>query len=178
LIPFPNKKYQIIYADPPWEYDSGRCLTPESLLSGDNQTPYSYLSIKDICSLPVSNLADKNCLLFMWTTSPKLNLAFQVFVAWGFEYSTVAFVWDKMLTNPGYYTLSSVEMCLVGRKGSIPKPRGRRNVCQFYQEKRTEHSKKPNEIRNLITAMFPTQSKIELFARQKTEGWDVWGNEV
>ena len=97
---------------------------------------------------------------------------------WKFEYSTVAFVWEKVKANPGYYTLSSTELCLVGRRGNIPQPRGRRNVRQFFQEERTLHSKKPEGIRNLITEMFPLQTKIELFARQKTEGWDVWGNEV
>jgi N6-adenosine-specific RNA methylase IME4 len=178
MIPFPNKKYQIIYADPPWKYDSARALTPNSCISGELQKPYSYMPIDDICKLPIKNLTDKDCLLFMWVTAPKLNISFQVFSAWGFEYSTVAFVWEKLRVNPGYYTLSSCEFVLVGRKGNIPKPRGIRNIKQFYQEERTVHSKKPNGIRDLIHKMFPTQIKIELFARQKTEGWDVWGNEV
>ena len=172
-----KKKYQIIYADPPWEYDSARSIAKQSCLSGELQKPYSYMPIEDICKLPIGELADKDCLLFMWVTAPKLNLAFQVFSSWGFEYSTVAFVWEKMRVNPGYYTMSSTEFVLVGRKGNIPKPRGIRNAEQFYQEERTTHSKKPDGIRDLIHEMFPTQTKIELFARQKTEGWDTWGNE-
>lgn len=82
-------KYQIIYADPPWEYDSGRCLTPESLLSGDNQTPYNYLSHEQLCEFKFDDIADKDSLLFMWVTSPKLNKAFEVGNKWGFTYSTV-----------------------------------------------------------------------------------------
>ncbi len=173
-----NKKYQIIYADPPWEYNAGRCLTPESLLSGENQTPYKYMSMKDLYKLPIWLIADKNCLLFLWTTGPKLNEAFPLMEKWGFEYSTIAFVWEKEITNPGYYTLSSVEICLIAKKGKIPQPRGSRNIKQFLSERKRKHSQKPNTIRNRITEMFPMQSKIELFARQKTPGWDVWGNEV
>ena len=172
------KKYQIIYADPPWEYDSGRCLTPESLLSGENQTPYQYMSLKHLCMLPVNKITENDCLLFLWTTGPKLNIAFKVMDSWGFFYSTVGFVWEKELTNPGYYTLSSTEFCLVGKKGKIPQPRGKRNIKQFLSERRKKHSQKPKTIRERIDLMFPSQSKIELFARQKTPGWDVWGNEV
>jgi len=172
------KKYQIIYADPPWEYKAGRCLTPESLLSGANKTPYPYMSLEEICKLPVRHIASDNALLFLWVTGPKLDEAFQVGAFWGFEYSTIAFVWDKELVNPGYYTLSSVELCLVFRKGKIPQPRGARNVRQFLSQKKAKHSQKPDEVRERITAMFPSQTKIELFARQRPEGWDVWGNEV
>ena len=172
------KKYQIIYADPPWEYNSARSITKTSCLSGTNHKPYQYMSINDICSLPVENLAGQNCLLFLWTTAPKLNLAFNVIKDWGFEYSTVAFVWEKLRTNPGYYTLSSTEFCLVGKNGTIPCPRGIRNVKQFYQEERTTHSKKPDGIRKLIVEMFPTQTKIELFARERHEGWDAIGYDI
>lgn len=178
MIPFPKKKYQIIYADPPWEYKAGRCLTPESLLSGNNQTPYNYMSHEDLCNLPINDIADDNCILFLWITGPKLNEAFEVGKHWGFEYSTIGFVWDKQLTNPGYYTLSQTELCLVFRKGNIPKPRGKRNIRQFLSERRRKHSQKPDTIRNMIVDMFPDQLKIELFARQEYPGWDVWGNEV
>ena len=98
--------------------------------------------------------------------------------AWGFEYKTIAFVWEKQKPNPGYYTMSTVEICIVGKKGNIPTPRGIRNARQFLSEKRTQHSKKPDEIRNRITQMFPTQKKLEMFARNATEGWSVFGNEV
>jgi len=181
-----HKKYQIIYADPPWEYNSGRCLAQTSLLSGNDSDPYSYMTIEELKKLPVSKIADQNCLLFMWTTGPKLNLSFGVGKAWGFSYATIGFVWEKELVNPGYYTMSSTEICLIFRKGNIPTPRGKRNVKQFLSEARNKHSAKPSEIRKRIEEMFPTQTKIELFSRKENmlfdvhgfAGWDVWGNEV
>jgi len=172
------KKYQIIYADPPWEYTASECIAKKSCLSGEHQEHYQYMHLEDIKKLPIQNICEKSCLCFMWSTSPKLNEAIELGGAWGFQYSTVAFVWDKQRLNPSYYTMSQIEMCLVFRKGNIPKPRGARNIRQFLSEERTLHSKKPEEIRNRINQMFPLQRKIELFARQKTEGWDVWGNEV
>lgn len=178
MIPFPDKKYQIIYADPPWEYDSGRCLAQTSLLSGGDSETYPYMSIDALKKLPVNKITDKDCLLFMWTTGPKLNIAFDIGDAWGFNYSTVGFVWEKEAVNPGYYTMSSTEICLIFKKGKIPQPRGARNIKQFLSEHRQKHSQKPKTIQNRIVEMFPTQSKIELFARQETPGWDVWGNEV
>lgn len=92
--------------------------------------------------------------------------------------TTIAFIWHKQRTNPGYYTMSECEICVVGKKGKIPTPRGSRNERQFLSELRTKHSKKPDEIRNRINRMFPEQTKIELFARQRYENWDAWGNEV
>ena len=144
------------------------------------------MTIEDICNLNVSEIAAKDCLLFLWTTGPKLNLAFDVIERWGFRYATVAFVWEKRDINPGSYTLSSTEYVLVARKGNIPNPRGRRDIRQFYQGRRTKHSSKPPMIRSYINEMFPDSSKIELFARKEDmlfetndwKGWDVWGNEV
>lgn len=175
---FPTKRYSIIYADPPWEYAAGRSLAKKSLLSGEDHSHYMYMSHEELCSLPVGNIAEEKCLLFMWVTGPKLNEAFEVGSKWGFDYSTIAFVWEKQRINPGYYTLSSVELCLVFRKNGIPLPRGKRNVREFLSQHVDKHSKKPEEVRNRITLMFPTQRKIELFARCRTEGWDAWGNEV
>lgn len=170
--------YQIVLADPPWEYESPSCLALNSCISGEFQKPYPYMPIEEICALAIKNIAADNSLLFLWATSPRLNFAFKVIESWGFGYATIAFVWEKVKVNPGYYTLSSTELCLVGRRGNIPQPRARRNVRQFFQKERNKHSKKPEEIRNLITEMFPLQTKIEVFAREKTEGWDCWGNEV
>ena len=172
------KKYQIIVVDPPWEYKASDCIAKKSCLSGEHQEHYKYMTLEELHKLPINNITDKNCLLFMWTTNPKLNEAIPLGEKWGFKYSTVAFVWDKQRLNPGYYTMSQVELCLVFRKGNIPKPRGTRNVRQFLSEMRREHSRKPDTIRNRITEMFPTQDKVELFAREKTDGWDAWGNDV
>lgn len=182
----PNKKYQIIYADPPWEYKASDCLSKSSCLSGSHKNHYNYMSADDLKQLEVESIADKDCILFMWTASPKLDEAIVLGEAWGFTYCTIGFIWDKQEINPGYYTLSQVEICLVFRKGNIPNPRGKRNIRQFLSEKRGRHSRKPPEIRARIVEMFPEQNKIELFARRENmlfdaegfEGWDVWGNEV
>jgi N6-adenosine-specific RNA methylase IME4 len=111
----------------------------------------------------------------MWATSPHLNQAIELGTAWGFEYKTIGFVWDKMNHNPGQYTLSNCEICLIFKKGKIPRPRGARNVQQLVRVKRGEHSAKPIEVAEGIEKMFPTQEKIELFCRRKRPGWSAWG---
>jgi N6-adenosine-specific RNA methylase IME4 len=98
--------------------------------------------------------------------------------AWGFSWATVGFVWDKQKVNPGFYTMSQVELCLIGKRGKIPKPRGARNIRQMVSVMRQKHSAKPEEARKRIEEMFPTQNKIELFARTVTDGWDCHGDEV
>lgn len=132
----------------------------------------------DLKKLDVQSIADDNCLLFMWTTGPHLAQAIELGVAWGFEYKTIAFVWDKQIHNPGRYTLSQTELCLVFKKGKIPTPRGARNIRQLVSLKRSAHSEKPEQVIEGITKMFPTQKKIELFARRNYVGWDNWGLEI
>lgn len=176
-----NKKYQVIYADPPWAYRQKQ-INFQSYDKGkkyfnDVTEHYATMSNDDIKALNVAQIADVDCLLFLWVTSPNLDVGIETGKAWGFEFKTVAFVWEKQRTNYGFYTLSSCELCLVFKKGKIP-ARAVTNVRQFLSEKLGEHSTKPLEIRRRIETMWPTQNKIELFARQKTEGWDVWGNEV
>ena len=114
----------------------------------------------------------------MWATSPHLDQAIDLLKSWGFSWATVGFVWDKKKVNPGFYTMSQCEICLIGKKGKIPSPRGARNIRQLVRVERTRHSEKPDEVRSRIVKMFPTQNKIELFARKKAKGWDSWGNEV
>jgi N6-adenosine-specific RNA methylase IME4 len=128
------------------------------------------MKVKDICN--------PDCLLFLWTSSPHLPQAIELMESWGFKYMTIAFVWDKQKLNPGYYTMSQIEICLVGKRGKIPTPRGTRNERQFLSEMRTAHSKKPDEIRERIHKMFPTQKKLEMFARQPSPNFDVFGNQV
>ena len=170
-------KYSIIYCDPAWDYDGReQHNTKEANKSAINH--YPTMTLAQMKELNVSSITETNALCFMWSSSPHLPQAIELMEHWGFEYKTIAFVWDKQKVNPGYYTMSQCELCLVGKKGSIPKERGARNVRQFLSEQRTKHSKKPDEIRNRITQMFPHHSKVELFARTKTDGWDVWGNEV
>ena len=164
------KKYQIIYADPPWEYGSVTKL-------GNARDFYKTLTFNQLKELEIPS--DDNCLLFMWVVSQKMDKCIEVAKSWGFKYSGVAFVWHKPnSTLCGYYTMAQTELCLLFKKGKIPQPRGSRNERQFLTEKRTKHSKKPNEIRDRIQKMFPIQDKLELFARQKHEGWDAFGDEI
>ena len=176
------KKYQIIYVDPPWSY--GRRMTGGNgkdtpiYDSGAADDHYPTMTIKELKALPVNDLADEDCLMYMWTTGPFMALSIDVMREWGFEYKTMGFVWDKMNINPGFYTMSRYEFCIIGKSGRIPRPRGARNIRQHLSEKRTRHSAKPEDVRKRIEAMFPTQARVELFARQKSPGWDSWGNEV
>lgn len=178
---FPKGQYNIIYADPPWDYRGRKqhgFAGDVGIDTGGAVNHYPTMGVKELGELPVASIAADDCLLFMWITNPLVPDGLTVAEAWGFKYGTVAFVWHKEATNPGFYTLSQCELCFVFKKGRIPTPRGSRTIRQFHSEKRTKHSRKPDEIRNRITAMFPAQSKIELFARERHEGWDAWGNEV
>jgi N6-adenosine-specific RNA methylase IME4 len=177
MIPFPNKKYKIIYADPPWDYND------KMIGHGGAASEYETQDIEWIKKLPVNEIADKDCVMFLWIVSPLLDKAFEVLSAWGFSYVTLAFCWVKetpllgvTVSNLGRWTMGGVELCLLGRKGK-PK-RIKNNVKQVVFEIRTNHSKKPREVRRRIVELMGNITRIELFARQKTEGWDCWGNEV
>lgn len=171
-------RYPILYADPPWEYGNQQHAGRGKSATGGAARHYPTLPSSAIGALPVAALAAPDALLFMWSSSPHLDQAIEVMRAWGFRYMTVGFVWDKERVNPGYYTMSQCELCLIGKRGRIPSPRGARNVRQLVREPRGEHSVKPDEVRRRIVAMFPTQRRIELFARHRLPGWDAWGNEV
>ena len=170
MTSFPDKKYQIIYADPPWEFGSFTKL-------GNARNYYKTLTFGELSKLKLPS--EENCLLFMWIVNSKMVSCIRIAENWGFKYVNVGFVWYKPnRTLCGYYTMNQTELCLIFKRGKIPLPRGSRNQREFVCENATKHSRKPDEVRNRIMKMFPNQSKIELFAREKTEGWDVWGNEV
>ena len=165
-------KYQIIYADPPWEYGSITKL-------GNARNYYKTMKFVELAELDVKSIASDDCLLYMWVVNQKLNDCILVAEKWGFKYVSVGFVWHKPnRTLCGYYTMAQTEQCLIFKKGKIPQPRGARNIQQFISEKATKHSKKPDEVRNRIETMFPTQKKIELFAREKTKGWTSIGYDL
>ena len=177
--PLPRAQFDIIYADPPWDYKGqvqhagvGHADT------GGAVCHYPTVELAQLKQLDISNVAAKNCLLFMWATNPHLDQAIALGQAWGFAWATVAFVWDKLRPNPGFYTMSQCELCLVFKRGRIPTLRGARNMRQLVRAKREVHSRKPAEVRTRIEAMFPAARKLELFARQRTEGWTAWGLEV
>ena len=173
------KKYQTIYIDPPWEYrtysEKGKGRSAEN--------HYPTMHLEDIKALPVPSIADKDCALFMWTIFPCLREAFEVLDAWGFTYKTVAFVWvkqcrksDNIFTGMGHWTRANAELCILATRGR-PK-RVAKDVKQIIISHLEEHSKKPDEARQRIVRLMGDVPRIELFARQSPEGWDVWGNEV
>lgn len=177
--PFPDKQYGIIYADPPWDYKGQLQHTGVGgKESGGAIRHYPTVSVSEMATWDIAAISEENCLLFMWSSSPHLDQAIALGKAWGFQWATVAFVWDKRTLNPGFYTMSQCELCLVFKRGKIPQPRGARNIRQFVQSKRTRHSEKPDEVRERIEKMFPHQCKIELFARKQSQGWDVWGLDI
>jgi site-specific DNA-methyltransferase (adenine-specific) len=173
-----GKKYQVIYADPPWSYNDKMSGHSFSL---DHE--YETQDLEWIKKLPVQDFIDKDAVLFLWATNPLLPEAFEVMMAWGFKFVTVAFVWVKetpllgvTVSNLGRWTMGGAEVCLLGRKG---KPqRICKNIKQVIHDVRTDHSKKPREIRDRIVKLMGDIPRIELFARQKVDGWDAWGNEV
>ena len=184
VIRFPNKKYKIISADPPWDYHSAwkRENSNSAGIWGLAQDHYNSMKIDDIKNLPVQDIADTDCFLFLWATFPQLQEALDVIKAWGFTYKTVAFTWVKKnrknenFMGMGWYTRANAEICLIAKKG---KPKvlnhGIRQIIESIPEK---HSKKPDIVRDKIIQLCGDIPRIELFARQKTKGWDTWGNEV
>ena len=170
------QNYQVIYADSPWDYQQCR-------LSGSAKKHYPTMRIEELCALPVAEIADRDCALFLWATFPQLPEALRLIQAWGFVYKTVAFVWlkqnRKALTwffGLGFWTRSNAEICLLATKGH-PK-RQSAGIHQLVISPVERHSKKPDEVREKIVALMGDVPRIELFARQQTPGWDVWGNEV
>jgi len=172
-IPLPEGKYQVIYADPPWEYAQEQHTHEKQ--DTTLETHYPTMPTEDICKLPVQNLTGDNAVLFLWTTSPKLFECKQVIDAWGFDYKS-SMVWDKVLHNVGYYVSVRHEFLLICTKGSCL-PDNPKLHDSVLTEERTEHSKKPDTFYGIIEDMYKGK-KIELFARKKREGWDTWGNQL
>lgn len=141
------------------------------------------MTIEEIKTLPIDKLADENCVLFLWVTFPYLEEQIKLFNHWGFKYKTLGFSWlkqnpknKKLFFGIGYYAKSNCEICLMGIKGKM-KPISNK-VSSAILSPRREHSRKPDEVREKIVELFGDLPRIELFARQKNQGWDVWGNEV
>lgn len=168
--------YQIIYADPPWRYD-------QKGVEGAAERHYSTMSLEDICKLPIKSISAKDSILFLWATFPQLPAALRVISAWGFQYKTVAFLWlkknrkaDSWYFGLGFWTRGNAEVCLLATRGH-PKRKSKK-VHQFIISPIEAHSKKPDIVRDKIVELAGDVPRIELFARQVTPGWDVWGNEV
>lgn len=198
-----SEKYQLIYADPAWQFkvwnrDTGQGRSAEA--------HYRTMSLEEICALPVNEIADKNCVLFLWAVWPSLPEAFQVIEAWGFEYKTLAWEWIKLnklwarflpgLFSPdskayqtwlprlfhlgmGYYTRANPEPCLLAVKKKGKAPVAVRNERNLLFAPVREHSQKPLEAYEKINRLYPDRfPRLEMFARNSYSGWHAWGNQA
>jgi len=172
-----GKKYNIIYADPPWSYN-------DKALAGNRGAgcKYDLMSLEELKNLPLENICNDDCILFMWATFPQLSEALQLIKSWGFKYKTVGFVWIKKnkdlsnFTGMGWYTRSNAEIVLIARKGKIKIKN--HSVNQVIETIRESHSKKPGGVRDRIVKLCGDLPRIELFSRQEIYGWDSFGNQV
>ena len=175
-----TKKYGIIYADPPWKYNPRNNL--DTKFGGGAMRHYPTMTDYEISRLPIERIADENCACILWVTFPRLKEGIKVLEDWGFSYKTIAFNWYKTdkQSSPffgiGYYTKSNTEIALLGIKGRM-KPASN-FVSQVIVSEREQHSKKPNIAREKTVELFGDLPRIELFARQISDGWDCWGNEI
>lgn len=176
-----DKKYNIIYADPPWQY---KVWSRETGLGRSAESHYRTMPKEEIQNLPVADICEKDCVLLLWVTAPCLREGIELVEKWGFTYKTFGFTWikqnkrsDSLFWGMGYYTRANAEICLLATKGK-PLKRLSRAVHQVIVSKIREHSRKPDEARERIVELFGDLPKIELFARQQVDGWDCWGNEV
>ena len=195
MIKLPNKKYNIIYADPPWQFKYQSKKRTEGTSSDANirdpQKEYSCMNIQDIYDMRVADIADDNCILFLWVTYPLLKEGLRTIEEWGFTYKTCGFSWvkknkksDGFFWGLGYWTRANNEICLLATKGK-PK-RVSKSVHQIVYEPIDKHSKKPDVVRDKIVELCGDLPRIELFARPQNDlfsdetfkGWDIWGNEV
>jgi N6-adenosine-specific RNA methylase IME4 len=172
-MPISEKRWPIILADPPWDYE----ISAPGREHSHPAQHYPVMSLADICALPVAELASESCVLFLWTTAPCREQAFEVIRAWGFAYKT-SLVWDKEVMGMGHWVRGQHEDLLIASKGSPPLPPTESVPASVFRERRREHSRKPEASYRIIEAMYPDLPKIELFARQARSGWMAWGNEV
>jgi len=179
MIPFPNKKYQVIYADPPWRF---KVWSRKTGLERSADEHYKTMTAESIQNLPVNEISEKDCVLFLWVTMPCLIEGINLIGKWGFKYKTCAFTWvkknkksDSWFWGMGYWTRANAEMCILATKGK-PK-RINAGIHSIIDTPIECHSKKPAITRDKIVGLMGDIPRIELFARQQVEGWDCWGNE-
>lgn len=190
-----SKKYQVVYADPPWKFhlSPDKAYTSKQKFDENGKQYYPALDIEnhypsmtesEISALPIKDLIDKDAACFMWTTDTHMPQALEIMKAWGFTYKTVAFVWEKQTSKGNPVSLLSpwihktYEICLLGTKGAMMKYKKDNTIRQMVKVQRGKHSAKPQEVADRIVRMFPDCARIELFARDAKPGWDVWGNEI
>jgi len=168
-----GKKYRLIYADPPWQYNDGMKIDGYTGV-GDH---YLSMPLDAICKMPVRQITEDNAILFLWVTSPFLEDSFRVINSWGFKYKA-SFVWDKVGHAMGHYNSVRHEFLLVATRGSCTPDHIKLFDSVQSIQKTRKHSEKPEEFRAIIDTLYTWGSKIELFARTAPEGWDVFGNQI
>ena len=178
-----ENKYQIIYADPPWQYNDRMKMKGIHGEIRGAESFYNTMSLENIRALPIERISANNAILFMWITMPLLDKAFETMQAWGFTYKTCGFCWIKRTKmgrihlGMGHYTRGNAELCLIGIKTKKPQFQTK-SMSQIVESEIRKHSQKPDEVRNKIVELCGDIPRIELFARQEFDGWDCWGNEV
>ena len=180
-----EKKYNVVYADPPWKFSSKQLQNYDGKRFKPLEEEYNTERTLDLKEWPIKKIADKDCAIFMWTTDAHIPDAIDLMKAWGFKYTTIAFIWAKktnkgnQVSTLGAWTMKNCEICLLGTKGHMLKYKKANNIQQLFAAERREHSRKPDEMYEFIESIFGKDiSKIELFARQEVSGWDCYGNEV
>ena len=171
VAPLPDEKYRILYADPPWSY--GNSMPDYAPEQADH---YATMSMVQLRSLPVSGLCEADAVLFLWATSPILPEALDLAKAWGFAYKA-SFVWDKVRHNMGHYNSVRHEFLLICVRGSC-QPDAAKLFDSVVSIERTEHSRKPEEFRRIIETLYTHGRRVELFGRERADGWDVYGKEA
>lgn len=171
-LKLPSNKYRVIYADPPWKYN-------DKLIEGYGAAEHHYpaMDMQSLCSMPIHGLSEEDSVLFLWVTSPLLEEAFMLIRAWGYQYKT-SFVWDKINHNMGHYNSVRHELLLVCTKGQCTPEVKKLYDSVISIERSEKHSEKPEEFRRIIDEIYPSGKRIELFARNKSENWDSFGNEL
>jgi N6-adenosine-specific RNA methylase IME4 len=164
-------RYPVLLADPPWRYDYSVSANREI------ENKYPTMSLDEICALKVADLTTESAVLYLWTTSPKLDGSLSVMRAWGFNYRS-CLVWVKDKIGMGYWARQRHELLLVGTKGDMPAPPPELRPDSVIEAPRGEHSAKPVAVYELIEKQWPTMPKLELFARNPRDGWERWGHEA
>ena len=167
-------RYRVWYADPPWQYsDSGLDNY------GHAEGHYTTMSTDAICDMgdEIKAACDEKAVLFLWVTAPMLPEGLQVVQAWNFQYKG-HFIWDKVKHNFGHYNSVQHELLLIATKGSCTPDVPKLFDSVVEEERSNIHSRKPDIFREIIDTIYPHGNRIELFARQKAEGWESWGADV
>lgn len=179
LQKFPVGQYGLIYADPPWKYDNAG--ENGGGFNGAAVNHYPPMELDEIKGLAdpdgrsVIDLAGKHCILYLWATAPFLEDALSVAASWGFEYKT-CMIWEKDLQGTGFWSRIRHEILLICTKGEPVPPAEDKRPDSIIMAPRTDHSAKPPVVYDMLEELFPSLPKIELFAVEKRDGWDLWGN--